>query len=268
MLLHSLLPKTSSSLTEGNILFSLFDKSDEERGSQLPRSSWPLKKKKKSQVFCAFFPLTWLKCVCVCVCVCMCASRLWSVFSDGGSWSVRLSAAAFLNSHFHSLHVSNEVHWDSNLVTLVPAAPLRSSPPSLLRLCISIHTWTWHVRPHTHKHTHKHTHTHTGVSRYQSDSSTLCARCHFARVILRSCTDQAPSLLISCPLVFIPSSSPPLLLSLHLHPLHPPSRSPSSSSASRNTVLAAAGACKWSFVSALCAGTHTERPGVTPTVGV
>lgn len=32
-----------------------------------------------------------------------------------------LSAAAFSSSHFHSLHVSNEVHWDSNLVTLVPA---------------------------------------------------------------------------------------------------------------------------------------------------
>lgn len=42
-----------------------------------------------------------------------------------------LSAAAFLNSYFHSLHVSNEVHWDSNLVTLVRGVSLRSSlaPP-------------------------------------------------------------------------------------------------------------------------------------------
>lgn len=40
-----------------------------------------------------------------------------------------LSAAAFLNSHFHSLRVSNEVHWDSDLVTLVPAVSLQSSLP-------------------------------------------------------------------------------------------------------------------------------------------
>ena len=38
-----------------------------------------------------------------------------------------LSAAAFLNSHFHSLHVSNELHLDSDLVTLVPDDSLQPS---------------------------------------------------------------------------------------------------------------------------------------------
>ena len=113
--------------------------------------------------------------------------------------SVRLPLH-FLNSHFHSLHVSNEVHWDSNLVTLVPAAPLPSSPPSLLRLCISIHTWTWHVRRHTHTHTYK----------------CLALSIWFivsVLVILRSCTDQAPSLLHYVPPHFLSPCLYSLLLS-------------------------------------------------------
>ena len=210
MLLHSLLPKTSSSLTEGNILFCLFDKSDEERGSQLPRSSWPLKKKKKSQVFCAFFPLTWLKCVCVCVCMYVCFTSLkcvlwWRIVVRPSVcrciFKQPLSFPSCLKRGALGFQSCNPCSCCSSPVfASLPAPPLHFNPH------LNMTRETTHTQTHTQTHTHTHRCLALSIRFVHAVRSLSFCACYFKK--LHRSSSLSPHFLSPCLYSLFLSSSP------------------------------------------------------------
>lgn len=148
-----------------------------------------------------FFLLPWWKSACFmslkCVFFCLCAILWWS--------SVVCLVLLFLNSHFHSLHVSNEVHWDSNLVTPCSCLVPPVCAPFLARFN---HTW-WHVN---------HRHTFSTVSMKRRAATNV--------ILSLSCTHQPRRssfflpLLLHLTLSICPLSSLPLPPLLLLSPGH------------------------------------------------
>lgn len=184
-------------------------------------------------------------------------------------------SVAFLNSHFHSLHVSNEVHWDSNLVTLPYPSSLHSLPAPPLSFQSTPENDTWMT--HTYRNLTISTPHFQILSRYlmiliispsslivflSCNASSSCSRCLYNTVQLRYFKPELRTsstsllcyfLLISCPVVFIHSPHSCLFIFSLLLPIPPPYRpqwqQKHGVGCCRRWRGKEKGACKWSFVS-------------------